>query len=203
MFGDDCLEFKHEGGRACGNQGRTTLRTSLAVNNLQPPPFLKNQRLPQSQGQSVAKAEVDWDSCWLPEIRNSGAPRVWLGKHGTLSMLRVLDDNTLPVDWRGSPITLGFEKLMRKVAPAHRSRSVWGTGETTSKFCACRRGLADNHGLLCSECENGQENELPLMFGRAALTSDIRMKSGNITDHFSHRVWISRMVFLPARFKCI
>lgn len=119
MFGDNCLEFKHEKGSSCGNPGRSTLRTSLIMNKFQPPPFLRINALSSFKGKSVEKDEVIWGSWWCITEQKAGK-RMWLGKNGTLSVSGYLTDETLLVDWRASPATLGFKKLMRKTAAPHR-----------------------------------------------------------------------------------
>lgn len=116
MFGDNCLEFKHEKGSSCGTPGRSSLRTNLTLNKLQPPPFLQIKTL--SSGNATGE-EAYWGSWWLGTEKCVGH-RMWLGKHGTLSLLEKLADETLLVDWRASPVTLGFKKLMRKASPPHR-----------------------------------------------------------------------------------
>lgn len=117
MFGDNCLEFKHQNGSSCGTPGRSSLRTNLVLNK--PPPFLRKEALLPSCDKYPDEDDEIWGSWWNPTDRCLGQS-MWLGKQGNLSVIEKSTDGTLLVDWRASPVTLGFMNLMRKAEAPHR-----------------------------------------------------------------------------------
>ena len=113
-IGDECLEFRHEFGSVCGGSGRSCLRTALIINCLSKPQGLCKKR-------ASHQATDGWTSRWSVRAMELNS-EIWLGRHGTLRLLRHLPDSTLVMDWRASLITTAVKTFIDKEKP-HREYS--------------------------------------------------------------------------------
>ena len=112
--GDECLEFRHEFGSVCGRSGPSCLRTALIINPLNKPYGICKKR-------PIHEATDGWTSRWSVRAMELSSD-LWLGRHGTLRVLRHLPDSTLLMDWRASLITTAVKSFFDTERP-HREYS--------------------------------------------------------------------------------
>jgi len=110
-FADQCLEFHHDKGVACGIRGNTVLRTALIPNT-------KDMVL------DVVKVELQddtegWSARWDVTALKPGR-QIWLGERGELSLVALMPDGSLLVKWRPSMVALKMKRLLKSQELPHR-----------------------------------------------------------------------------------
>ncbi|KAE9365058.1 hypothetical protein N431DRAFT_549386 [Stipitochalara longipes BDJ] len=123
-FGDQCLEFKHHGGAACGGIGMPALLTAIVPNELSESPLITKY---QSSADSAT-----WASRWEIEKLQVGEA-FWLGERGTLRLKALLNGSVLITEWQPSGLKTAVKIFVGKEYPHREYTEIDQSGEEGPK----------------------------------------------------------------------
>jgi hypothetical protein len=121
-FGDQCLEFKHNGGATCGGVGKSAFLTALVPNGLSESP------LKAKIGSTDAPDSVTWAWSWDLEKLQVGEG-FWLGERGTLRVKGRLASGVLITEWQPSRLKSAVKMFVGKEYPHREYAEIDQSGE--------------------------------------------------------------------------
>jgi hypothetical protein len=121
-FGDQCLEFKHNGGATCGGVGKSAFLTALVPNGLSESP------LKAKIGPTDAPDSATWAWSWDLEKLQVGEC-FWLGERGTLRVKGRLASGVLITEWQPSRLKSAVKMFVGKEYPHREYAEIDQSGE--------------------------------------------------------------------------
>ena len=121
-FGDQCLEFKHNGGATCGGVGKSAFLTALVPNGLSESP------LKTKFGSTKAPDSATWAWSWDLEKLQVGEG-FWLGERGTLRVKGRLASGVLITEWQPSRLKSAVKMFVGKEYPHREYAEIDQSGE--------------------------------------------------------------------------
>ncbi|KAH8749025.1 hypothetical protein F5882DRAFT_421664 [Hyaloscypha sp. PMI_1271] len=121
-FGDQCLEFKHNGGATCGGVGKSAFLTALVPNGLSESP------LKARIGSPDAPDSATWAWSWDLEKLQVGEG-FWLGERGTLRVKGRLASGVLITEWQPSRLKSAVKMFVGKEYPHREYAEIDQSGE--------------------------------------------------------------------------
>jgi hypothetical protein len=121
-FGDQCLEFKHNGGATCGGVGKSAFLTALVPNGLSESP------LKAKIGSTDSPDSATWAWSWDLEKLQVGEG-FWLGERGTLRVKGRLASGVLITEWQPSRLKSAVKMFVGKEYPHREYAEIDQSGE--------------------------------------------------------------------------
>jgi len=121
-FGDQCLEFKHNGGATCGGVGKSAFLTALVPNGFSESP------LKAKIGSTDTPDSATWACSWDLEKLQVGEA-FWLGERGTLRVKGRLASGVLITEWQPSRLKSAVKMFVGKEYPHREYAEIDQSGE--------------------------------------------------------------------------